>query len=161
MPINGHLPLEDLVPFPEDSPGCFWFSEHPVAQVSHLCRSPPHDPDPFAHIDSLLSFFNWTGSSTWCLAVDLCFCLSPLLDEGSIMTLRVVIHLIIGKSCLGTLFTITTVAHSSLWSQFTQEIFSISSSQGSPWMSLLSYLCCQAVQGLCYISKYIKLQLSV
>ncbi|KAL6038514.1 hypothetical protein STEG23_000600 [Scotinomys teguina] len=36
-------------------------------------------------------------SSSQCVAVDLCICFYQLLDEGSMMTIKVVINLITGK----------------------------------------------------------------
>ena len=36
------------------------------------------------------------------LAVDLCICFHQLLDEGSVMTIKVVINLIMGKASSGT-----------------------------------------------------------
>ena len=63
------------------------------AQVSFLCGFPHHDLNPFAHIIPPLLLLDFK-SVLQCLAMDLCIRFHQLLDEGSVMTIRMVTNLI-------------------------------------------------------------------
>lgn len=65
-----------------------------LAQVSCFCGYPHYGHDIFAHIIALTSLGLVFRSSVYCLAVDLCICFYQLLDEGSMMTIKVVTNLI-------------------------------------------------------------------
>lgn len=66
-----------------------------LAQLSYFFDFPHYGLDPFAHIIALLSLPLDSRSSAQCLTIDLCACLSQLLDEGSMLTIMVVLNLII------------------------------------------------------------------
>ena len=68
-----------------------------LAQVGCLCGFPQHDLDPFARIIAPLSLQLYSQSLAQCLAVDLCIYFHQLLDEGSMMTIKVVINCFQGK----------------------------------------------------------------
>ena len=69
-------------------------SELPLARVSSFCEYPHHGLNPFDHIIAPSSLQLDSRSSVQCLAVDLCICIHQLLDEGSMMTVKIVINLL-------------------------------------------------------------------
>ena len=85
-------------------------SEFPLAQVSCFSRYPHHGLDSFAHIIAPSSLPLDYGSSVKCFTVDICICFHPFLDDGSKMTIKVVVNLITGEGqfrhflhyCLGS-----------------------------------------------------------
>ena len=72
-------------------------SEFPLAQVSWFSGNAYHGLGPFAHIITPPSTRLHFVSSAQDFTVDLCICLYQLIDEGSMMTIKVVINLIIGE----------------------------------------------------------------
>ncbi|KAL6057963.1 hypothetical protein STEG23_015831, partial [Scotinomys teguina] len=96
--------------------GCWEFNSGPLEEQPMLLTSEPSlQPTVSSFVMGLLSmctrdnlFIGDSGgplpslqldswSSAWCLAVDLCVCFHHLLDEGSMMTIRVVINLMTGE----------------------------------------------------------------
>ena len=75
-------------------------SEPSVAQASHFCGYHHYDLDPSAHIISPISPGLAPINLAQCSIVDLCICFNQLLDEGSMMTIEVVINLITGEGQL-------------------------------------------------------------